>query len=153
MPTHSTKPVDAPEDSLQTFKAALRSKMQQSAWCRRMIHYSLQVTIKTNLWQSLSTKHRTKSLTHQTGTYPVTCFNGSIRSHLLTAVAVPLSSWLAVEITLTSCCCLCQKQCTVIVNHNTNVFTMGSVTTYQVPGRGYQNHSRQRCPNSRDGAW
>ena len=25
-------------------------------------------------WQSLSTKHRTKSLTHQTGNYPVTCF-------------------------------------------------------------------------------
>ena len=37
-------------------------------------HYSLQVTIKTNLWHSLSTKHRTKSLTHQTGNYPVTCF-------------------------------------------------------------------------------
>ena len=28
--------------------------------------HSLQVTMKTNLWQSLSTKHRTKSLTHQT---------------------------------------------------------------------------------------
>ena len=26
------------------------------------------------LAQSLSTKHRTKSLTHQTGNYPVTCF-------------------------------------------------------------------------------
>ena len=36
--------------------------------------HSLQVTIKTNLWQSLSTKHRTKSLSHQTGNYPVTCF-------------------------------------------------------------------------------
>ena len=36
--------------------------------------HSLQVTIKTNLLQSLSTKHRTKYLTHQTGNYPVTCF-------------------------------------------------------------------------------
>ena len=35
---------------------------------------SLQVTIKKRIfWQSLS-KHRTKSLTHQTGKYPVTCF-------------------------------------------------------------------------------
>ena len=32
---------------------------------------TLQVTIKTNL---LADKHRTKSLTHQTGNYPVTCF-------------------------------------------------------------------------------
>ena len=39
--------------------------------------YSLQVTIKTNLLAEL--KHQapnfgTKSLTHQTGNYPVTCF-------------------------------------------------------------------------------
>ena len=27
-----------------------------------------------SFWQSLSTKHRTKYLTHQTGNYPVTCF-------------------------------------------------------------------------------
>ena len=32
---------------------------------------TLQVTMKTKIWQSLSTKHRTKSLTHQTGNYPV----------------------------------------------------------------------------------
>ena len=30
-----------------------------------------------SFWQSLSTKHRTKSLTHQTGNYPVTCFVSS----------------------------------------------------------------------------
>ena len=39
-------------------------------------NHSLQVTIKTNLLAELkiSTKHRTKSLTHQTGNHPVTCF-------------------------------------------------------------------------------
>ena len=36
------------------------------------LYHSLQVTIKTNLLAEL--KHRTKSLTHQTGNYPVTCF-------------------------------------------------------------------------------
>ena len=38
---------------------------------------SLQVTWyhkDESFWQSLSTKHRTKSLTHQTGNYHVTCF-------------------------------------------------------------------------------
>ena len=36
--------------------------------------HSLQVTIKTNLLAELMHKHRTKSLTHQTGNYSVTCF-------------------------------------------------------------------------------
>ena len=36
------------------------------------IHYKL--PYRRNFSQSLSTKHRTKSLTHQTGNYPVTCF-------------------------------------------------------------------------------
>ena len=39
-----------------------------------LFHGSLQVTTRPIFWQSLSTNHRTKSVTHQTGNYPVTCF-------------------------------------------------------------------------------
>ena len=45
-------------------------------------------------WQSLSTKHRTKSLTHQTGNYPVSCFvsRPSVYSYLCRSLDTSISS-------------------------------------------------------------
>ena len=58
-----------------------------SEMCIRDRVDSLQVTVKTNIF-----KHRTKSLTHQTGNYPVTSRKNGyiIHTHILRAEHIPV---------------------------------------------------------------